>query len=102
MNNQPISFPQYIDNPTQVGPFEADDFVPFFMLTWMGVFLKTKLGASNMLLFIAMVTGVAISYGYIRVKRNQLRGLLQYIIHSVGLMPLNKVYKFGLLRRVEH
>ncbi len=27
MNSQPISFPQYIDNPNQIGPFEVDDLI---------------------------------------------------------------------------
>ena len=45
MNSQPISFPQYIDNPNQIGPFEVDDLMPFLMILWVGVFLKTKANA---------------------------------------------------------
>ena len=37
MNSQPISFPQYIDNPNQIGPFEVDDLMPFLMILWVGV-----------------------------------------------------------------
>ena len=102
MNSQPISFPQYIDNPNQIGPFEVDDLMPFLMILWVGVFLKTKANASSLIVLIAMIGGAAASYAYIKLKRNQLRGLLQYIIHSAGIMPLNKIFKFGLLRKGEH
>ena len=95
MNSQPISFPQYIDNPNQIGPFEVDDLMPFLMILWVGVFLKTKANASSLIVLIAMIGGAAASYAYIKLKRNQLRGLLQYIIHSAGIMPLNKIFKFG-------
>ena len=100
MTTDPVAFPQYLDNSQQVLMFEADDLMP--ILGGLALAAIMNMWARNPVLTygLGLGLGVLLSYLYVRSKRNALSGGLKHVIYLSGLVPLNKIHKNGLLRKV--
>lgn len=99
MNEEMISFPQYIDNFNQIAFWEADDTFPFLIGCAGGIVVS--LFYEHPLVYIAgILFGIIASMLYVRSKRNNLQGVFFHRLYRFGLFRLNEVFKYGLLRKV--
>ena len=100
MTNKPVVFPQYLDNAQQILMVEADDLMPILGGLAIAAIMNMWARSPVLTYGLGFGLGVALSCLYIRSKRNALTGGLQHVIYLSGLVPLNKIHKNGLLRKV--
>jgi len=81
--------PQYIDNPPQVIFWEADEFVPVFMLLALGIVTRT--------LTLCIFASWVIYKVFVHFKNQHLRGYLWHVVYRIGLIPLNKRFPNGAI-----
>ena len=99
MTTEEVYFPEYLDTMQQVLMFEADDLMPIFLGLAIAAIINIQ--ATNTMMYVfGLIGGILMSILYIRLKRNSLPGAFIHLFHLSGL-PLNKVFIYGLLQRVE-
>ena len=85
-----IEIPHYIDAQPQIFFWELDEFVPIFALMGVGIATDT-LTPLIPLMFV-------FSNLFQKFKSSQMEGVLMHLVYWYGVLPLNKIFKNGVIR----
>lgn len=101
MNEETIAFPQYVDNYAPMMFWEADDLIPF-IIGLEGGNLASIVIDHRIVQLGGIVIGIYAARKYAQSKQNNLSGMIFHMLYNIGIIPLNKIFKYGLMRRWNH
>lgn len=88
-----VAIPRYVDAQYQVLLWEIDEIAPIIAVIALGLVTDT--------LTVLLIPAFLAAKIFSTYKRNHLPGILLHLAHYYGIVPINRVFGLGSVRRYE-